>query len=107
MNDLLNLDRAEGPGEGPVTHRVEFRKSGRGKAQCPPDPQYPNGMAIDGREPGKPFCAVALAYPAPECGMWLINCITCGMSMAITAAGRPDDPVSVKIACLEHGEKVA
>lgn len=29
-----------------MQHSIEFQPSGRGKAQCPPDPAYPNGKAI-------------------------------------------------------------
>ena len=50
---------------------VKFRKSGRGKAQCPPNPEYPHGCIVDMRG-GKPGCRIPLPYPAPECGMWLI-----------------------------------
>lgn len=85
----------------PGTAFVVFRPSGRGKAQCPPNPNFPSGIAIDGSDPGKPACLFTLPYPAPECGCWEVRCQTCGMSLAITAAGRPDDPVSVRVSCLE------
>lgn len=80
------------------THYVEFRASGRGKAQCPPDPAFPDGIALDacGERPG---CHVDLPYPAPECGHFVITCVLCRMCVAVTAAGRPDDPVSVRIPC--------
>jgi len=51
-------------------------------------------------------CLVELPYPAPECGYWHIKCATCGMVVAITAVGRPDDPVRVKIPCLGSGRAV-
>jgi len=83
-----------------VAHTVTFWPSGRGKAQCPPDPRWPNGIALDahGDDQG-PTCLVALPYPAPECGAHLIECALCGTKVAITAAGRPDDPVSVRLLC--------
>ena len=78
---------------------VEFKPSGRGKAQCPPDPQFPNGVTINAANHGQPFCEVALPYPAPECGHYVVRCSLCDMSVAITAAGRPDDPRSLTMPC--------
>jgi hypothetical protein len=31
--------------------------------------------------------------------MWIIRCDRCPMSIAVTAAGRPDDPISVTVEC--------
>jgi hypothetical protein len=73
--------------------------SGRGKAQCPPDPAYPDGMHLD-MSMGKKSCLVNLPYPAPECGCWTVHCGECGLTVAATAAGRPDDPRTLKVACL-------
>jgi hypothetical protein len=81
------------------TYDVKFVPSGRGKAQCPADPNFPYGVEIDGRREGLPFCTFALDYPAPECGVWLINCHGCHCTYAVTAAGRADDPVSITIPC--------
>jgi len=83
-----------------AAHTVTFRPSGRGKAQCPPDPRYPNGIAVDvhGDDAG-PTCLVELPYPAPECGYLEVNCGLCGLTVALTVAGRPDDPVSVRLLC--------
>jgi len=80
-----------------MNHEVTFHPSGRGKAQCPSDPDYPKGkkIVID----VQPNCEVALPYPAPECGQYLIRCKTCHASLMITAAGRLDDPVSVTMPC--------
>jgi hypothetical protein len=83
-------------------HDVLFRPSGRGKARCAPDPDYPHGKATDCSTPGHPACEVALPYPAPECGTWIVRCRECPMSGAITAAGRPDDPTSVRMDCRER-----
>lgn len=85
-----------------MKHTVLFRPSGRGKAQCDPDPNYPNGKAIelDAKLLGQiPYCRVEIPYPAPECGLWLVVCQTCKVSIGITAAGRPDDPISVTLPC--------
>ncbi len=80
---------------------VTFRPSGRGKAQCPSNPNYPLGIELDTSTPGRPYCIIPLPYPAPECGLWMVRCQQCEMTSAITAAGRPDDPISIKLTCLE------
>ena len=82
-----------------MSHQITFEPSGRGKAQCAADPRYPSGIAIDGSTPNAPSCLVLLPYPAPECGLWMVGCDECGLLTAITAAGRPDDPISVKMNC--------
>lgn len=82
-----------------MTHHVEFKPSGRGAARCPADPKWPQGMALDVSTPGAPSCFVKLPYPAPECGMWVLQCGVCSLTVAVTAAGRPDDPVSVRLPC--------
>jgi len=78
---------------------IKWVPSGRGKPRCDPDPEYPNGIAVDTTNPGEASCIADLPYPAPECGMYVIACDECGMTIAITAAGRPDDPVSVRFPC--------
>jgi len=78
---------------------ITFTASGRGKARCQPDPNYPHGMAIDASSPSAPTCFTMIPYPAPECGLWIIECDECPMRLAITAAGRPDDPISVRFPC--------
>lgn len=81
-------------------HTVVFHPSGRGKAQCAPDPKFPNGMpVIIPAEEGAKRCEVALPYPAPECGLYSINCSLFRLSILITAAGRADDPISVSLPC--------
>lgn len=82
-----------------MSHSVRFEPSGRGQAQCAPDPAFPNGIALSVGKSGEKACSVALPYPAPECGMWIVRCGECPMSLAITAAGRPDDPISVTFPC--------
>lgn len=83
-----------------AAHTVVFEPSGRGKAQCPADPRFPNGIAIDahGDDQG-PTCLVDLPYPAPECGAFVVRCLLCRLSIAITAAGRIDDPRSIRLLC--------
>ena len=50
--------------------------------------------------PGVPSCLVSLPYPAPECGTHHIHCLICDQDIIVTAAGRPDDPISIRISCL-------
>lgn len=89
-------------------HHIEFIASGRGKAQCQPNPEFPNGKDIDISEAGKAACTVQLPYPAKECGHWRVTCVACGRGIiAITAAGRPDDPKSVRIPCKHRPERTA
>jgi len=77
---------------------VRFVASGRGKAQCAPDPAYPHGIEV--KLPSNvQTCTARLPYPAPECGHFLVKCLICASSLALTAAGRPDDPVSVTVPC--------
>jgi hypothetical protein len=68
------------------------------KAKQPPNPDFPAGLNLD-MAPGRVGCAIDLEYPAPEVGHWLIECSTCRRATVVTAAGRPDDPKSVRIAC--------
>lgn len=81
-----------------MTLNVTWKDSGR-EPQCPPDPAYPKGKDVDISGGAGDFCITDLLYPAPRCGLWLVRCNQCGRSVAITAAGRPDDPRSVKLAC--------
>lgn len=82
-----------------MKHVVQFVPSGRGKAQCAADPAFPNGIALEISHGAEITCKVALPYPAPECGHFLVTCETCGYRIGIPAAGRADDPISVVIPC--------
>jgi hypothetical protein len=77
---------------------VTFHPSGRGKAQCAPDPDYPNGKVIDCAG-NQLSCTVDLPYPAPECGHFLVKCAICSLQVAVTAAGRTDDPTKLILPC--------
>lgn len=90
------MTKAEVGGGG--RHEVEFHASGRGKAQCPANPEYPEGIAVIAFE-GNGACVAKIPYPAPECGYFAVQCLLCGSSIAVTAAGRADDPVSVRMKC--------
>lgn len=84
--------------EAAVTLKVTWVSRGR-KAENPPDPEYPNGRRLDVSKGQRPSCQAQLPYPAPECGQHVIKCDGCGNATVVTAAGRVDDPRSIRIAC--------
>jgi hypothetical protein len=61
---------------------------------------------LDATGGDQPACLVKLPYPARECGMWIIKCDLCKVTVAVTAAGRPDDPKSVRILCNKESDHV-
>jgi len=77
---------------------VEWIDGGR-EPQCAPNPRFPNGIDLDAAHGASATCAVPLPYPAKRCGYYVVKCKACGLSVAVTTAGRPDDPKSVKLAC--------
>jgi hypothetical protein len=81
-----------------MTHRIEWIDSGR-EPQCKPDPNYPDGKDIPALSAGRPTCRVELPYPAKRCGVYIVECETCGLRYAVTTAGRPDDPRSIMMVC--------
>jgi hypothetical protein len=66
---------------------------------CDPDPRFPNGVDIDVTNGQVRSCQTELPYPAERCGYFVVACSVCGLSCAITTAGRRDDPRSLKVAC--------
>lgn len=79
---------------------IKFTPSGRGKAQCEPDPKYPNGVTVNMCDSLlEKHCTVDLPYPAKECGYFHIRCSECDLSFIVTCAGRADDPKRVRVAC--------
>jgi hypothetical protein len=83
------------------TLSVRWFGTGR-KAQCQANPNYPNGIDLDMSSGRVVICATELPYPAPEVGQWRISCQRCGLSILVTAAGRTDDPRSVRVSCKGH-----
>lgn len=67
--------------------------------QCPPNPAHPLGIDVDLSDGAALACKTVLTYPAPRCGLHVVTCAVCGLRVAVTTAGRPDDPRSVKVAC--------
>ena len=74
-------------------------------ARCSPNPEWPAGIRLDMTRHGEGGCLYVLPYPAPRCGLYLITCRECGVAAAVTAAGRADDPVSVKLPCDKAKQK--
>ncbi len=67
--------------------------------RCAPDPDYPDGKDLDLAPPWGRTCETDLPYPAKRCGAYVVGCSICGQSVAITTAGRPDDPRHVRLPC--------
>jgi hypothetical protein len=69
--------------------------------QCPPNPDYPEGIDIKLKPASVPLnrCVAKLPYPALRRGAYIVECARCGATVAVTTAGRPDDPRSVEMEC--------
>lgn len=78
--------------------KIDWIDSGR-EPQCAPNPKYPMGIDVDMSDGAAKTCSAALPYPAKRCGAYIVECEKCGQRVAITTAGRPDDPRSAKLAC--------
>lgn len=78
--------------------KIEWVDHGR-EPECSPNPDYPNGIDLDASKGQPVSCHITLPYPARRCGLYVLACTLCGMTAAITTAGRVDDPRSVKLAC--------
>ena len=77
---------------------VTWHDGGREPSQ-PPNPKFPMGIDIDFTAGAAKTCLVWLPYPAKRCGFFSLQCRDCGYSVAITTAGRADDPRSIKVPC--------
>lgn len=77
---------------------VKFNGMGH-TANEPPNPDFPEGIFIDGSRGAFWTCVVQLPYPAPQVGQFHIGCKLCGRTVLATAAGRADDPRYVRLAC--------
>lgn len=78
---------------------------GHREPQCPPRPEFPAGIDLDASFGAAVVCSTDLPYPAKRCGHYVVTCSICGQTIAITTAGRADDPRSLKIACQLSGNK--
>lgn len=81
-----------------MPHDVVWEDGGR-EPQCPPNPAYPLGIDLDAANGQEIACKVALPYPAKRCGVYVVTCSQCGVRIACTTAGRPDDPRSIRMPC--------
>ena len=79
-------------------------KDGKRDPQCPPNPDFPNGVVVDmsGGAHDLFTCSTELEYPAPRCGVYIVTCAKCGLSVGVTTAGRPDDPKEIIVACRSY-----
>ena len=82
--------------------RVEWRDRRR-EPKCPPNPTYPEGKDMDISGGVKPTCSTELPCPAKRCGVYIVTCERCKQRVAVTTAGRPDDPRSLTLACWRTG----
>lgn len=72
----------------------------RRKATEPANPKFPHGMMVNlNVNPLARSCSYNLPYPAPRVGKYAITCRKCGFSVAVTVAGRDDDPRVITIPC--------
>jgi hypothetical protein len=85
-----------------MTLSVEWVDFGR-EPKCAPDPEFPAGKDLAlSTLPAEKECVTTLPYPAKRCGMYIVKCETCGLSVGVTTAGRADDPRSVRVMCLQR-----
>lgn len=88
-------------GAGVSQFKIEWIDAGR-EPQCQPNPDYPNGIDIDASRGAERTCTTALPHPARRCGAYIVECTLCGIRVGCSTAGRPDDPRSIKIACVTY-----
>jgi len=82
---------------------ITWHNGGDGARLGQPDPAFPHGVDVDISEKPAPSCTARLDCPAPRCGAWLIECQECGATVAVSAAGRADDPRSLTMGCAALG----
>lgn len=57
--------------------KVTFLDHSR-EPRCPPNPRYPDGIDVDISGGCSITCTVSLPYPAPRCGVMVVECEKCG-----------------------------
>lgn len=82
-----------------MSFKVEWVDRGR-EPRCEPNPAYPNGVDVDASFGAPATCIGVLPYPAKRCGLYVVECELCGARMAVTTAGRRDDPRTLTLACI-------
>jgi len=78
--------------------RVTWRDGGA-YPHFPADPSLPRGTDLDLSLGAAETCMTPLRYPRPGVGVHIVQCTVCGLQVTCEAAGRADDPRSVKLAC--------
>lgn len=99
---MENDDARDAPRTSDVHYSVHWIDRRRAP-KCAPNPEFPQGMDADISYGAARTCRVPLPYPAPRCGLWRVVCEDCGLSVGVTAAGRPDDAKSVTLPCKPVG----
>lgn len=84
-------------------HKITWVDAGA-EPKNPPNPKYPEGIDLDMSRGAERSCQIALPYPAKRIGYYAIECDQCGLTVAISTAGRPDDPRSARLACKGAGQ---
>lgn len=79
--------------------KIEWIDGGR-EPRSPPNLRFPKGIDVDMSNGSSMACLTTVPYPAKRCGTYVIECEACGLRVAVTTAGRPDDPRTVKLACI-------
>lgn len=83
-------------------HTVRWVDGGREPVRDA-NPHYPHGVVIRMARMDEKVCSVELGYPARRCGHYEITCNRCKLRVAVTTAGRPDDPRAVVLRCKDNG----
>lgn len=82
----------------PEQFRIQWHDAHH-EPQVAPNPRYPTGVDVDVSAGAVARCKTALPYPARRIGYYEVRCRSCGVHVAITTAGGPDDPRSLTVAC--------
>lgn len=88
------------PDDETARFEIAWMVRGDGISRSKADPAFPDGMDVDLSKDAALTCSVALPYPARCVGTHLLICKLCGVRVAVTAAGRADDPRTVRVACM-------
>ena len=64
-----------------------------------PNPDFPLGKPVDISSGIGQSCNGDLPYPATGCGLLIVHCSRCEGAVALTTAGRPDDPCWLRVNC--------
>jgi hypothetical protein len=86
-----------------MTIDVVFLDSGRDPTEKT-NPDFPDGVLVNlAPHALAKTCTRNVPYPAPRFGVYSITCRKCKLNVAITVAGRTDDPNAVTLPCKTGG----